>query len=88
MELQIKRPQTVNAKTLKIHVKTRDCFSARLYSDKGELLKDHDGYVPGFFPKGGGDYLVLDIDIDTGTIVNWEKPPVEGLEKFIEGCEE
>lgn len=83
MELKIMKPQTVNAKIIRVHVKTSDRLSARVYSDKGELLKDHDGYTPGFFPEGGGDYLVLNIDIDTGVIVNWVKPTAEVMEEFI-----
>lgn len=75
MELEIKKPQTVNAKTLKIHLKVSDQFSARLMSDKGEIIHDQDdGYVPSFMPGDHyGDYVILDIDIDTGVITNWKK---------------
>lgn len=34
------------------------------------LRIDKDGYVPS--SVGGGDYIQFAVDLDTGTIVNWE----------------
>ena len=86
MELDIKKPQTVNAKTLKIHLKVRDCFSADLVSDKGETIYEQDdGYVPEFMPgQHYGDYVILDIDIDSGQITNWVPPNVDAIKAWIE----
>lgn len=59
---------------LKICGKTVDRCSAVLVED-GKVTATHDGYVPGFMPEEHyGDYLELDIDIDTGMILNWKKP--------------
>lgn len=78
----------VDAKTLHIHLKVCDCFTANLFSDTGEILKEYDGYVPGFMPgEHFGDYVLLNIDIDTGQIINWKKPTAEQIEQFIEGAE-
>ncbi len=86
MELEIKKPQTVNAKTLKICLKVSDCFAACLMSDKGETIHDQDdGYVPSFMPGDHyGDYVILDIDIDTGMITNWKKPTADKIQEWIE----
>lgn len=86
MELEIKKPQTVNAKTLKIHLKVSDCFSAQLVSDKGDVIFDQDdGYVPGFMPGDHyGDYVILDIDIDTGMVTNWKKPTAHDIQMWME----
>ena len=87
MELNIKIPQTVNAKTLKVHLKVCDGFNAQLLSDSGVVLRDYEGYVPSFMPdEHYGDYVILDIDIDTGLITNWKKSigPQE-IEAFIAG---
>lgn len=79
----------VNAKTLSLYCKICDCFTATLKDADGVELKDYDGYVPTIMPgkaDGGshyGDYLILDIDIDTGMITNWKKPSAEDIEKFI-----
>ena len=86
MELEITKPQTVNAKTLKIHMKVCDTFCADLVSDKNEIIHSQiDNYVPGFMPGDHyGDYLILDIDLDTGKIVNWDKPSAQDIQDWIE----
>jgi len=59
---------------LKVCAKTADRFSAKLVED-GKVTATHDGYVPDFMPEEHyGDYVELDIDIDTGQILNWKKP--------------
>lgn len=79
----------VEAKTLKIHVKVCDQFDARLVDQDGDTLMDYEGYVPGFMPgEHYGDYLILDIDIDSGQITNWRKPTVEEIEEFVNKDEE
>ena len=89
MELEITKPQTVNAKTLKIHLKVSDCFTAQLVSDKGETIKDQDdGYVPKFMPGDHyGDYVILDIDVDTGQITNWKKGIASDIQEWVAGDE-
>ena len=89
MKLNITRPMQVEAKTLKIHMKVRDSFSAQLVDQEGQLIHDQeDGYVPGFMPGDHyGDYLILDIDIDTGQVVNWKRPSAAQLEEWIGGEE-
>lgn len=86
MKINMTKPVEVEAKTLKIHIKVRDEFTASLVDQHGEELKDYEGYVPGFMPGDHyGDYLILDIDLDTGSITNWKKPDAEKIEKFISG---
>ena len=64
---------------LSICVKCSDAFTARLLEDDKEIA-NHDGYVPPFFPEEhSGDYVELDIDIDTGQIVNWKRPTKKEL---------
>jgi len=90
MNIEFQNKVSVNAKTLKIHIKTCDEFSARLIDDKGNELKDYDGYVPSFMPgQHFGDYLILDIDIDSGQITNWPKITANQIQNFLaEGQEE
>jgi len=90
MELTITKPQTITAKTLKIHLKVCDGFSAELISDKGESIYDQtDGYVPGFMPgEHYGDYVILDIDIDSGVVTNWKKPTAQSIQEWIGKDEE
>ena len=88
MEINITKPVQVNAKTFKLHIKVCDGFGGTLVDQDGATLKEYDGYVPGFFPEQHfGDYLILNIDIDTGMITNWVKPDAKEIEEFIEGGE-
>jgi len=35
-----------------------------------------------------GDYLILNIDLETGQITNWRKPSAEAIESFVKREEE
>lgn len=86
MQLNIQKPVQVVAKVLSLHLKVCDEFTATLKDDRGETLLDYEGYVPGFMPgEHFGDYVQLDIDIDTGKILNWVTPTAEQIESFIAG---
>lgn len=75
----------INAKTLRLYIKVCDRFSASLETDDGrEIHIQDDGYVPSFMPGDHyGDYLILDIDIDNGSITNWKTPTSESIENWI-----
>lgn len=86
MKLGIKREVEVDAKTLSMCLKVSDQFAARLLDAAGETLHDHDGYVPGFMPgEHYGDYVMLDIDIESGRITNWKAPTADQLREWMDG---
>lgn len=88
MKIGIKKEVEVEASVLKIHMKVRDEFSAQLADQDGAIIKDYEGYVPSFMPGDHyGDYLILDIDMDSGQILNWSKPKTEDVQKFVNGEE-
>lgn len=89
MEIEATETVKVNAKTLKLHLKVCDRFTATLESESGRTLKDHDdGYVPSFMPgEHYGDYVILDIDIDTGQITNWKVPSAVEIQEWIDAEE-
>lgn len=84
--IAIKKEVQVQAKTLSIHLKVSDRFCARLLDQDGtEIFDQEDGYVPGFMPgEHFGDYVILDIDLDTGKIINWKAPTAEAIQEWIE----
>jgi hypothetical protein len=93
MIIDILRPKKVDAKTIKIHVKVRDGFCASIIDNDGECLMEYEGYVPDFMPQKSvsyesgshyGDYLILDIDLDSGKILNWQTPTPKQIQDFIE----
>ncbi|MBC7201906.1 MAG: hypothetical protein H5U29_00085 [Pusillimonas sp.] len=85
MEINQLKQVKVDAKTIKLHLKVRDRFSYSIEDAQGaELHAQEDGYVPGFMPgEHYGDYVILDIDVDTGQIINWPKLTAADIEKAI-----
>ena len=85
MEIRQTKTVPVEAKTLSIHCKVTDRFGAVVKDQDGGVLGgQHDGYVPKFMPgEHYGDYIILDIDLDTGMVTNWVKPTAEQVENFI-----
>ncbi len=85
-EVSVSETKTVVAKMLKLHCKVCDNFTASLIDDKGGMICDQDdGYVPGFMPGNHyGDYLILDIDIETGAITNWPDVKPARLQEWID----
>jgi hypothetical protein len=72
-------------RVLKICAKCNDMFGAILEID-GKVTASHDGYVPDFMPEQHyGDYIELDVDIDTGQILNWKKPTAKQLKQQLNG---
>jgi hypothetical protein len=70
----------MTAKTISICAKCSDMFSATVKDAEGNDLFDYNGYVPGFFPgEHWGDYVMLDIELATGKILNWKAPTAKQL---------
>lgn len=88
--IAMKKEIQVEAKVLKIYCKVCDNFTASLADQSGdEIHVQEDGYVPSFMPgEHYGDYLILDIDLDTGKVLNWEPPSAEQIQEWIEKDDE
>lgn len=85
MEINQQKTVKVNAKTLRIHCKVSDRFTYAIDDAQGdEIYSQDDGYVPEFMPgEHYGDYVILDIDLDTGMVTNWKKPTAAQIEAAI-----
>lgn len=70
---------------IEIMAKVADRLNLRLYSN-GSCISEYNGYVPSFLGKSSDD-LKLMIDIDTGQILNWQKPSASQLEEFLESIQ-
>jgi len=78
-------------KTVSISAKCSDLCIATAHDEQGKQVgSEHDGYVPKWMPgEHYGDYVELNIDIETGKILNWVKPTQEQLkETFLKRDEE
>ena len=59
--------------TLSISSKSSDLNSIQFKDKNGKVTKGGDySYVPDNIGIGGGDYVELDIDMETGQIQNWK----------------
>jgi hypothetical protein len=85
VEINMTKKIPVQAKTLKLCLKVSDRFCASLVDQDGKEIHDFDDcYVPDFMPgKHYGDYVMLDIDIDSGQITNWTVPSAEQIQEAI-----
>ncbi len=85
MKINAVKTVQVDVKTIKVHVKVCDRFCGALVdSDGQEVLNIENTYVPDWFPGDHyGDYLILDIDLETGQILNWKSPSVAAIEDFL-----
>lgn len=89
--MSVNMSKVVDAKVLRICCMVLDEFTAHILDSKGDELGGQDrGYVPDFMPGDHyGDYLSLDIDLESGQVLNWNRPTTEQLAEFIENgsCE-
>lgn len=70
---------------LRICAKCSDLFTAKLERPNKKPIT-HEGYVPDFMPEQHwGDYVELDIDVDSGQIINWKVPTDKVLEQQLNG---
>lgn len=85
MKIHVTKSTEVDAKVLKLRLQVRDEFTATLVDRTGEAIRHQDdGYVPRFMPGNHfGDYVILDIDIETGQVLNWTKPSEEDLQTWV-----
>lgn len=60
-------------KTFSFYGKTSDCFGGTI-KENGKIIAEIDGYPPTFL---GYDGIELEIDLETGQILNWNAPNEE-----------
>lgn len=84
MKINQQKTVQVDVTELHLHIKVCDSFVGDLRDAQGETVAGYEGYVPDFFPGDHyGDYLILNIDLETGQIKNWKKPQAADIEKMI-----
>lgn len=85
MNIAIQEKIEKNVKSIHLYMKVRDEFNASIKDTDGHEIIDYEGYVPSFMPGDHyGDYLILDIELDTGMITNWRKDIGPRLQKFFD----
>ena len=68
--------------TISISAKCSDMFFASICKDGAGQIGEYDGYVPECFgPNGYGDYVKLEVNVETGQIVGWD---AEAAKEFVE----
>lgn len=82
IEFKSNKPVMAHAKTIHISLKVSGRFNGKIFDENGNSLIDiEESYVPDFFPgQHYGDYVELEIDLESGMINNWIKPTGEQIE--------
>lgn len=62
---------------LSFTAKCSDCFGMTISDDATDEYIRFNGYVPYDIGIGGGDYVEIKIDIETGEIINWDPKKIE-----------
>lgn len=89
MQINQQKTVQVDVTELRTYMKVRDQVCATMHGAQGEEVGAYTGYVPDFFPgEHYGDYLLLNIDLETGQIKNWKKPTAADIEKMISAGED
>lgn len=71
--------------TIIVRGKCSDMCSFDVVDADDNVVLELEGYVPSGVGIGGGDYLRLKIDIETGQIVNWDAASVkQRITEYIE----
>jgi len=70
-------------RTIHIIAKCSDCCSTTFVNSETQDFAEMNGYVPRNIGIGGGDYIKLTIDIDTGTIKDWRNLTDEEIKDAI-----
>lgn len=84
MDINFKDTKTVDVASMKITLKVVDQFYAEFFDRANMSVFEYEGYVPEFMPGDHyGDYVELEIDLETGKILNWEQPEPKQIEKII-----
>lgn len=84
MEIELQETLKAELKEMRLCIHARDGFTCGLHNPDGGEFASYEGYVPDFFPGDHyGDYLLLNIDVETGQITNWKKPTAEDITKML-----
>ena len=72
-------------KVISFSAKCSDLFGATFRDANNAEVAVYSGYVPGFFPEEHyGDYVQLDVNLETGQILNWKKPTLKQINATLE----
>lgn len=63
--------------------KCSDMGWMQVTDEEGVRIIDYDGYVPEIAAIGGGDYIEIEIDNDTGKVIGWVPLTVSALQESI-----
>lgn len=67
--------------------KVADRLNLTFCNEQDKIVFEYSGYVPEFFPESeetwnNFDYVVFEIDIENGMILNWKKPSESELDEL------
>lgn len=77
---------TRKIRKIRVSAKCSDLCWIGALDSQGNEIAEGDGYVPDFMPGDHyGDYIMLDIDVETGKILDWTAPTDAQIRKDLKG---
>lgn len=62
----------MKVKTIRVVAKCSDLCMMDFFNAEGEQIGEYEGYVPLFMPGNDEDYIDLEINVETGEIIDWD----------------
>jgi hypothetical protein len=75
-------PISKEIKIISVNAKCPDLCFTKLETEKGIVLEHGGGVIDGL-GVGYGDYIKLEINAETGQILNWKKPNLKDIEYLL-----
>lgn len=72
-------------KSIFVTAKCSDACHISFMDENEKVIGERDDYVPDFMPEEHyGDYIELEIEVETGQILNWKKPTQKQLKAAMQ----
>ena len=84
MAITLETVQTVTVKTLSLEIPKDTVIGIKPISEEGLTVYDALGPIPAFIGQQDKETVHLDIDLETGKILNWQTPTGAQLQSIIE----
>ncbi|WPH64064.1 hypothetical protein vBVpP1_65 [Vibrio phage vB_VpP_1] len=84
MAITVETVQKVTVKSIQIEIPKDTVVGLKPISNEGMTVYDALAQIPSFIGQHSKESIYLDIDLETGKILNWQTPTGEQLQSIIE----
>lgn len=84
MAITVETVQTVTVKSLALEIPKDTVIGIKPISSEGMTIFDALAPIPGFIGQQDKESVHIEIDLETGKILNWQTPTGKQLQSIIE----